>query len=203
MRERLTRLLFSIIMPRCGPVTALTLGALVVLLAAALVPLAIVAHHNPLAEAGEGIAIVVPFAAIGVLVARRQPGNVCGWLMISPAVFYLLGTAAGLYGVIDYRLGHRLPFGPAALLVYQAWLPTVVLFPLMILLFPDGRLPSRRWRWVLYGYVGLCCAFLAMLTAQAVSVILAGRIQVASNGQPAGTSQAQPGAMRDGGRDRR
>jgi hypothetical protein len=44
-----------------------------------------------------------------------------------------------------------LPLGPAALLLYQAWLPAVALFPLAILLFPDGRLPSPRWRWVLSG----------------------------------------------------
>ena len=35
--------------------------------------------------------------------------------------------------------------------------PLLGLLPLTILLFPDGRLPSRRWRWLLYGYfaVGL------------------------------------------------
>jgi hypothetical protein len=131
-----------------SPVTPLAVGALVVLLAVALVPLVIATRHNPLTS-GEGVAITIPFAAVGVLVARRQPGNVIGWLMLSPAVFYLLGTDAGLYAVIDYRLGHGLPFGPAALLLYQAWLPLIVLFPLVILLFPDGRLPSPRWRRVL------------------------------------------------------
>jgi hypothetical protein len=169
--------------PRLGyPVTPLAVGALVVLLAVAMVPLAIAARGNPL-TLGEGVAITVPFAVVGVLIARRQPGNAIGWLMISPAVFYLLGTDAGLYAVIDYRLGHGLPFGPVALLLYQAWLPMVVLFPLVILLFPDGRLPSLRWRWVLWSYVGLCCSLLALLTAEASSVILAGHIRVDSNGQ--------------------
>jgi hypothetical protein len=162
---------------------ALALGGLVALLAVVLVPLAIAARHNPLTDLGEGIAITVPFAAVGVLVARRQPGNVIGWLMISPALFYLLGTAAGLYAVIEYRLGHSLPFGPVALLLYQAWLPMVALFPLVILLFPDGRLPSARWRWVLYAYVGLCCALLALVTERAASVMASGHIQVDANGQ--------------------
>jgi hypothetical protein len=165
-----------------SPSAALGAGALVVLLAVALVPLAVAAGHD-LPTAGEGIAITMPFAAVGVLVARRQPGNVIGWLMIIPALSYLLGTDAGLYAVICYRLGHVLPFGPAALLLYQAWLPLAVLFPLVILLFPDGRLPSPRWRWVLWPYTGLCCGLLALVTAEASSVILAGRILVDSNGQ--------------------
>jgi hypothetical protein len=160
----------------------LAVGALVVLLAVAMVPLAIAARPSLLAS-GEGVALTAPFAAVGVLVARRQPGNVIGWLMISPAVFYLLGTDAGLYAVIDYRLRHGLPFGPVALLLYQAWLPIVAMFPLVILLFPDGRLPSRRWRWVLWSYIALGCGFLALLTAEASSVILARHIQVDSNGQ--------------------
>ena len=172
--------------PRLGyPVTPLAVGALVVLLAVAMVPLAIAARGNPL-TLGEGVAITVPFAVVGVLIARRQPGNAIGWLMISPAVFYLLGTDAGLYAVIDYRLGHGLPFGPVALLLYQAWLPMVVLFPLVILLFPDGRLPSLRWRWVLWSYVGLCCSLLALLTAEASSVILA----ATSGWTPTGSSRS-------------
>jgi hypothetical protein len=165
-----------------SPVTALVLGVVVALLAVALVLLAIAARHNPLTS-GEGMAITVPFAAVGVLVARRQPGNVIGWLMISPAVSYLVGANAGLYAVIDYQLGRSLPFGPVALLLYQAWLPMLALFPLVILLFPDGRLSSPRWRPVLWSYIGLCCGFLALLTGEASSVILAGHIQVDSNGQ--------------------
>ena len=165
-----------------SPSAALAAGALVVLLAVALVPLAIAAGHNLLTPV-ENIAITMPFAAVGVLVARRQPDNVIGWLMIVPALAYLLGTDAGLYAVISYRLRHVLPFGPVALLLYQAWLPIVILFPLVILLFPDGRLPSPRWRWVLWPYIGLCCGVLAMITTEASSVILAGHILVDSNGQ--------------------
>ena len=162
---------------------ALALGGLVALLAAALVTLAVITRQNPLTAGGDVVAIAVPFAAVGVLVARRQPGNVIGWLMISTAVWALLGADAGFYAVFDYRLGHGWPFGPVALLLNQAWLPTIASLPLVILLFPDGRLPSPRWRWVLWSYLGLCCAFLTTLTAQAASVILGGRIQVDSGGQ--------------------
>ena len=52
-----------------------------------------------------------------------------------------------------YRFGHHgLPLAPVAVLLQPLWAPALVLFPVVILLFPDGRLASRRWRWVLVAY---------------------------------------------------
>jgi hypothetical protein len=57
--------------------------------------------------------------------------------------------AVAPYAVADYRLRHgTLPLGPAALLFSPLWAAAVVAFGLVVLLFPDGQLPSRRWRWV-------------------------------------------------------
>ncbi len=162
---------------------ALTLGAVVVLLAAARIPLLAVDHQDSSASAIQALAIALPLAAIGVLVARRRPDNAIGWLIVTPALFFLLGTDAGLYAAIRYRLGHGLPAGPAALLLYQAWLPLAALFPLAILLFPAGRLPSRRWRPVLWLYLSLCGVLLAVVVAGALPVILDGRIRVDTSGQ--------------------
>jgi len=55
--------------------------------------------------------------------------------------------------VFDYHFHHGgLPFGPAAALVASGlWTGMFLALPLVILLFPDGRLP-RRWR---MGAVGL------------------------------------------------
>jgi len=159
------------------------MGALVVLLAGARIPLLAAGRQDSLASAIQALAIAVPFAAIGVLVARRRPDNVIGWLIVTPALWFLLGTDAGLYAALRYRLGHGLPAGPVALLLYQAWLPAVALFPLAILLFPEGRLPSRRWRPVLWFYLALCGALLAVVVAGALPVILHGPIEVDASGQ--------------------
>ena len=59
----------------------------------------------------------------------------------------------------------------------------VVLLPLAIALFPDGRLPSRRWRWVLRAYLAVCAILLAGFFWQDLTGVLARRIQIDSSGE--------------------
>ena len=139
-----------------GPVAAWSLGVLIVLLCAALVPLAFAAR-----EAKSDIVVVIimmSLAPVGIVVARRQPGNPLGWMILAVAALSALGVSAGAYAVLSYRLGHHLPLGVPAVFLAPYWCPVIVAFPLVILLFPDGRLPSPRWRPVLWGYlaVGAC-----------------------------------------------
>jgi len=75
-------------------------------------------------QLGNGIVAVVigiPCAAVGVLVARRQPGNPLGWLFLSTGTCLFISNDAGDYSYYVYRLGHHLPFGPAALVIDQLW----------------------------------------------------------------------------------
>lgn len=135
---------------------AWSLGVLIVLFCAALVPLASAAR-----EAESDIAILIilmSLAPVGIVVARRQPGNPLGWMFLALAALSALGVSAGAYAVLSYRLGHHLPLGVAAVFLALYWCPAIVMFPLVILLFSDGRLPSPRWRPVLWGYlaVGAC-----------------------------------------------
>jgi hypothetical protein len=106
------------------------------------------------------LTIILVTAAVGLVVAGHQPRNPIGWLLAGEAVFMLLSVAAGAYADLVYQRGYRdLAFaGPPALVLSQLFSYSLAGFPLVILLFPDGRLPSRRWRWVVRAYVAVAAA---------------------------------------------
>jgi class 3 adenylate cyclase len=100
---------------------------------------------SPLFDAG----VLLVFSLPAALIVSRQPRNPIGWLLV--AIGYGLGVAdfAGEYGY--YAVLTAPGALPAAIPVL--WLGTllgisltVASVPLLLLLFPDGRLPSRRWR---------------------------------------------------------
>jgi hypothetical protein len=143
----------------------MVLGTLAVLSLAAAIPLSVLSDQ--VANLVIAAVIGVPSAAIGVLVTRRQPGNPLGWLFLVSAVCQFIGTVGGGYALLVYHFGHHLPLGPVALALDQIWGPSLVVFVVAILLFPDGRLPTRFWRWVLRVYVVL---FVTLLVAEAVAI---------------------------------
>jgi signal transduction histidine kinase len=132
---------------------AIALGVLAVAGSASTAALAIVNSASlPNLDAADPIAIVVPIGlgAVGALVASRRPRNATGWLFLFAAVVTALGGATDQYA----RLGLVSHPGavPAAVwaLWFNSWSLSVV-FPtgavaMLLLLLPDGRLPSRRWR---------------------------------------------------------
>ncbi len=62
----------------------------------------------------EPAALGVGFAAVGFVVARRQPANPVGWLLPAGAIFVLVTGATSGYALLCYRLGHGgLPLGRA------------------------------------------------------------------------------------------
>src|SRR5579862_1148551 len=168
---------------RTGATAALAAGVLAVLLAAVLVPLAFAAHQNPAANATETAAVTLPFAAVGVLVARRQPGNPIGWLMLCFALGFLFSIDAGSYDLARYRFGRGLPLGSVSLLLYLLWEPALVLGPLAVLMFPDGRLPSGRWRWAMRAYLSVGLILLAILVVKSFDAIAHHQTQVDNSGQ--------------------
>jgi hypothetical protein len=161
---------------RRPPSTAALLGGGLVLFTAALVALSFLARQPgyPL----QPIMIAIPSAAIGVLVARRQPRNPNGWLLLGIAAALLLSTGAGAYSLLVYKLGRDLPLGPVGLVLYQLWSPALALFFLVILLFPDGRLPSRRWRWAVWAYCLLCASYLGLLIGVATGAVAGNRVRI-------------------------
>ena len=149
-----------------GPSAALAaaLGGLAVLSLVATLPLTLLSGQ--LGDGLVALVIGIPCAGVGVVVARRQPGNPLGWLFLAIALCLFVANDGGDYSYFIYRLGHHLPFGPAALALDQLWIPGLVLFVVVILLFPDGRLTSRFWRW---GLRVFCALYIALLAAVAVA----------------------------------
>jgi hypothetical protein len=130
-------------------VLAASLAVLAALLEITLILLGIPAHQNELTAFSQDIATAPPLALLGFLIVRQQPRNSVGWLMLSAATGLLLTTVGAPYVYMVYRLGYRLPFGPAALLLGYSWVIPTGALVVAVVLFPDGRLPSPRWRWAL------------------------------------------------------
>ena len=145
-----------------SPTTALVLGAVFALVALALVPLSLLARQSPQVNGGEALG-AVPFGVVGFVLARRLPRNPIGWIFLAIATCLLLSIDSGFYAVISYPLGHHLPLAPAALFLYQLWGPALSLFALVVLLFPDGTLPSRASRVIM-------CLFLVVLVGFTVAL---------------------------------
>ncbi len=165
-----------------SPRLAVWLGALYVGLLVAAVPLSVLARQFP---GGTVFAFLLflPFAGVGVLVAARQPRNPIGWLLLLLALVFTAGTDAGFYSVAAFRVGHHgLPLARLAVVLATGWV-ALVLLPLPIALFPDGRVPSPRWRWTVWLYVTLAVAFVAVVGVTNISAFTDRRIRVDSSGE--------------------
>jgi len=107
--------------------------------------------------------VVLTFPLVGVLILRRQPRNTIGWLLHGISLIWGLGACTDIYA----RYGLLVAPGSlprpdiAAVLNAGIWAPAIGLMgTFLILLYPDGRLPSPRWRPV--GW--LCAATVVALT---------------------------------------
>lgn len=107
-----------------------------------------------LASAILGLAVVL-YAGAGRLITSRRPGNAVGWLLGLIGVSVAASTFAEQYAVDGLATARGSVPGArlVGVLAGAAAELAVALLLFLILLFPDGRLPSRRWRpvaWALF-----------------------------------------------------
>jgi signal transduction histidine kinase len=94
------------------------------------------------------ILVNVGVPVIGIVIASRRPQSPIGWVLLAA------GLALGLTGVSRAYALHALVADPGSLpggrfagwIANAIWPIPVALLPFLFLLFPDGHLPSPRWR---------------------------------------------------------
>ena len=112
----------------------------------------------------DDLVLFVPFLAfplVGALIASRRPENPIGWICLAAGFFWMLL-------LLGESLSSLVPTSVAIdALTQWTWVPPVGLLGIyMILLFPDGKLPSRRWRplaWFSGGVIVLVSVALTLL----------------------------------------
>jgi hypothetical protein len=128
-----------------GVVRALAWGALAAYVAITALAVELVAVEGASADSLGALGFA-GFAAVGALIALRQPRNAVGWLLLAIAItFAAVNAGEGWVEVGDPgRLAVAAPTSWGA----NVWFSlAIVVLPLV---FPDGRLLSRRWRPVLW-----------------------------------------------------
>jgi hypothetical protein len=93
-------------------------------------------------------ALLLTFALVGALIASRRPGNLVGWICLADGLLWMLLGLSETYAVYRTDMPGLAPLEVgAAWLSNWLWAPALGLFATyLLLLFPNGRLPSRRWR---------------------------------------------------------
>jgi signal transduction histidine kinase len=141
-------------------------GLTALMLAAALVLLGL---DVPVLDAGRAAVYVVSALAIavssgiGCLIATRLPANAIGWLLSAIGLSLTVSVFGELYALwgLAVAAGSQPAAGLAGWLSVTGVVLTFGLLLFVVLLFPDGRLPSRRWRPVLWVLIVVLVATVA------------------------------------------
>jgi len=112
--------------------------------------------------------IIAPtFATLGASIVYRRPGNVMGWIFLAVGVLGGVQMFSGQYATVALAPdGPTLPGGGLAAwfaLLVQNWVGGCILF--LVLLFPDGKLLSRRWRllaWPMGTFIAVSLVIIAV-----------------------------------------
>jgi signal transduction histidine kinase len=110
---------------------------------------------------------LLAFPVVGLVIALRRPENSIGWIMLGIAFGFSIPLGAYARYALQAR-GGALPGGAIASAFDGAsWIPFIGLAGIyLLLLFPDGHLPSPRWRWFARAVgIGMALSFIGLLTS--------------------------------------
>jgi hypothetical protein len=95
-----------------------------------------------------GGALFLAFPLVGAQIASKRPKNAVGWLCLAVGLMWTLIGMLDYYSYYGAATPGSVPFPvEAAGISDWIWVPAMgLLGTYVLLLFPDGRLPSRRWR---------------------------------------------------------
>ena len=110
---------------------------------------------------------LLAFPVVGLVLARRVPGNPIGWLLLAISICWgvALGTTYADYG-LKYHPGAVPAANWVGGLTSSFWVPPVGLMgTFLFLLFPTGHLLTPRWRWVarLSGFMIVACTIVLLV----------------------------------------
>ena len=97
--------------------------------------------------------VMLVFTTVGGVVAWVRRRSPVGWLLLADGLVWLGGSAANAYVTASgpFRPGAQ---AAAASFDLAGWVVAVGLIPLLLVVFPTGRPPTRRWQLVVWLIVG-------------------------------------------------
>src|SRR5215207_2188313 len=122
--------------------------------------------------------VALGYSTVGAIVASRLPASPIGWLFCAIGLIFGLSHFSAEYAAYDLLAPSRsLPAGEAfAWLTSWVWVFGLALIVYLDLLFPNGRLPSTRWRWFAW-FTAIVLLPAAILTALSPGLILSSTLQ--------------------------
>ena len=89
----------------------------------------------------------ISLATVGALIASRHPHNPIGWMFCGLALYGAIAESAQGWGYLAADEG--LAAGEVGeWIILWSWIGDLTAWTIIFLLFPDGRFPTRRWRFV-------------------------------------------------------
>jgi hypothetical protein len=95
-----------------------------------------------------GPLFAMPAALLGARIVQQRRGNRLGWILLAMGLTQAIAQTANAYAwlSINRHGGGLVGTALATWVCSFAWIPNFALGPYLLLLFPNGRLPGRRWR---------------------------------------------------------